>query len=400
MAGPGLPTNVDATHADTGSAYVKQHQQHHDAIHGYINAYGGGVIGESLNMLDPRVGAVGDGVTDNAAAFGRAQTLLDANGGRLFFPPGNYLTSAGIQLVGQSTVAGAGERTTTLTAKAGPSFSMFYTPNDNISRYSVTIESMLIDGNAPNMTGSAHLIEMVGASGLSLSKLALNNPRGYAIHWWNGSGAVADAVGGWFHQIRVFGHPTSQNHGIVLDSGSSDASMVQVDVGAMPGTGIILSGHSGAILVDVSCWLCKENGFYFYGANRVNLTGCLADWPGEAGYKVWASPNAMFTSCKVNEPSQAGPGHSGFFLCGDMGTNRITNVSLVNCYSYGTTATDTGTKAWIPPYGIALDAAANADGMTVVGGVYAPIGVAAFNPAFLAATNVKVRGVLGASDSG
>lgn len=40
MAGPNLPINIDTTYADSGTdTTVKSHQQHHDAIHGVVNAF-------------------------------------------------------------------------------------------------------------------------------------------------------------------------------------------------------------------------------------------------------------------------------------------------------------------------------------------------------------------------
>lgn len=47
-------------------------------------------VSEPLSFTDPRIGGVGDGVTDNTAAWNRAMSLLTPSGGALDFLPGVY----------------------------------------------------------------------------------------------------------------------------------------------------------------------------------------------------------------------------------------------------------------------------------------------------------------------
>lgn len=402
MAGPGLPTNIDATYPDTGGTDVKIHQQHHDTIHSYINAYGGGVVGESLNALDPRVGAVGDGVTDNTAAFANATSLLSVGGGDFLIPPGLYFTSAGIPaMAGGTRIRGAGIRSTTVKAKAGASFTMFGTADNNVSRYGIHISDISLDGNASNMTGSAPLVDLPGATELTMQGVYILAPRGNAIRW-RGATAGAPAIYGVFHNLVIRGDvAASQGDGVVFDSGSSDAHMTQSDIGYFPnGNGLTLSGHPGSSLSNINIWQCL-NGFQFYWCQRSMVTACLADWSGHYGFYITGGQNLLFSSCSSHESSQTAQFYDGWYFDGDATTHKNIDISMDGCRAWGTTATAAGgTKAWIPNYGISLATSTFLDGLTVTGGSYRNNAAGAINAAALAASNVKIRGTLGQADQG
>ncbi|QHF24088.1 hypothetical protein GTU73_08745 [Rathayibacter sp. VKM Ac-2804] len=66
-------------------------------------------FGGRLVFTDPQVGGVGDGVTDNTAAFNRAMVLIGATGGEVFFPPGVYrIDGTTLPVPGGVTLRGTG----------------------------------------------------------------------------------------------------------------------------------------------------------------------------------------------------------------------------------------------------------------------------------------------------
>lgn len=68
---------------------------------------------ETFSVKD--FGAVGDGVTDDTINITKAlEALVRAGGGTLYFPPGTYIISAGIPLVGKVHYKGAGKNNTTI----------------------------------------------------------------------------------------------------------------------------------------------------------------------------------------------------------------------------------------------------------------------------------------------
>lgn len=92
-----LPTNLDATYADSGTdATVKLHQQYHDAIHAKVNKLPSFIALFNVELY----GAVGDGVTDDTAAIQAAITAAQAFSnvntatGVVYFPQSDYKISA------------------------------------------------------------------------------------------------------------------------------------------------------------------------------------------------------------------------------------------------------------------------------------------------------------------
>lgn len=53
-------------------------------------------IGTYINITDPRYGGVGDGVTDNTAAWNAAVAALTATGGTIYFPAGKYFFTGAV----------------------------------------------------------------------------------------------------------------------------------------------------------------------------------------------------------------------------------------------------------------------------------------------------------------
>ncbi len=89
MAPTPLPTDLDATFADTTDASVKAHQQHHDRIHALLNNL-------TVDARDYLVAPYA--TTDNSAALAQAATDVRAAGGGTVLLPAGTVLGANIPL--------------------------------------------------------------------------------------------------------------------------------------------------------------------------------------------------------------------------------------------------------------------------------------------------------------
>jgi hypothetical protein len=117
---------------------------------------GGAVVGAGLGRVKPQwFGALGDGVTDDAAAVQAAANAVKAAGGVLFFPAGTYLLGASIGLGGLTkdlVIAGAGLGLVKIKRKDGTVTAdfqgVFGIGNATGSSVRVTTRDLYIDQNA------------------------------------------------------------------------------------------------------------------------------------------------------------------------------------------------------------------------------------------------------------
>jgi hypothetical protein len=74
-----------------------------------------GVSGMFFNVKDPTYGAMGDNVSNDAAAIGAAITAAATNGGIVFFPPGTYRCTTGLSLSKKVSILGCGPESSIIT---------------------------------------------------------------------------------------------------------------------------------------------------------------------------------------------------------------------------------------------------------------------------------------------
>lgn len=75
----------------------------------------GAVTGMLFNVKDPAYGAVGDNVSNDAAAIGAAITAAATNGGIVFFPPGTYRCTTSLTLSPKVSMLGCGPNASIIT---------------------------------------------------------------------------------------------------------------------------------------------------------------------------------------------------------------------------------------------------------------------------------------------
>ena len=75
---------------------IRATKEHNEYVALYGEMYDvGGVV---FNVKHPKFGAVGDGVTDDAAAIQAALDALPASGGTVYFPLGIYMVGTKIEI--------------------------------------------------------------------------------------------------------------------------------------------------------------------------------------------------------------------------------------------------------------------------------------------------------------
>jgi hypothetical protein len=134
MAGPGLPVTVDSTWADSATdASVKQHQQHHDALHAFANRYdvdavpsGGQVptFDATSGLYKPATPAGGGGPTfmavsqggsvDNRAAINALIDQANAVNGAVELGPGLHRLTGPLNALYSATLYSKGGSKITL----------------------------------------------------------------------------------------------------------------------------------------------------------------------------------------------------------------------------------------------------------------------------------------------
>lgn len=137
-----------------------------------------------------RLGARGDGVTDDTAALQRA---LDGGNRTVVIPPGTYLIRTSLLLDSGTTVRAARDAVIRLADGAGTSVDVFLLSNRDrrAGTRDLVIEGGIWDGNNPTnrrgdpkktlpcYTGVA--MNFINVQGLVLRQLVIRNPESYAI---------------------------------------------------------------------------------------------------------------------------------------------------------------------------------------------------------------------------
>ncbi len=180
--------------AHNATGQVKYTQAGTGAVERTLNAR----LGDALSVKD--FGAVGDGVTDDAAAIQAAINAANTQGGgTVFVPYGTYLVGAAVTL--KSNVYLEGQGTTTIKLKTGTntsvlegqSFSSLSGTNSGSGISNFGITGLIIDGNKSNNaspgSNSGHGIAFYGRD-FYIEQVEIINCARQGLHSEYGDGAV------------------------------------------------------------------------------------------------------------------------------------------------------------------------------------------------------------------
>lgn len=212
---------------------------------GRIGALAGAVANVKL------YGAVGDGVTDDTAAFGAAIASLPAyaagvGGGTVFCPPGTYLISSAISLSSGVRLAGAGMRASVIKGNvAGP---LITTPTDAsgepISFYQA-LDGLFVQNTSVSALSRA--IEIVQCSNFTAARCTFQAAAGVTVilRGTNLSDIISCRVGG----------AVGPDFGLFIEGNTASGSCAVIRV-------------IGTSFSDTKC------GIKALGVNGLDIIGC------------------------------------------------------------------------------------------------------------------------------
>lgn len=311
-------------------------------------------------------GAIGDGVADDTAAIQDALDSLTVRGGRLYFPSGEYRTTAA--LVVPAFVHLFGDRTT-VTTKG----SVIRLRDSNVNLFNIAdgdwcIENLVLWGNAGSAAGTGHLLNLGVAGGAFCSGGYLRNVRLYeapqaAINLSNAGDTVIDSCG--FE---------SNNYGILGNDVGGVASDIRI-----VGSNVFYANYQDLYVTYANRWLVQSALFqltgspafgtdatqYFGGTSTsVSVLGCIFDRPGGAlridggslnivANNKWVEPKrsavilSLASSYNIVEGNSLLNGsqilantHDGISVGSTSGFNVIRNNQIVLGFRYGINIVD------------------------------------------------------------
>lgn len=238
-------------------------------------------IADTVSVKD--FGAVGDGITDDAAAIQAAINSLDARGGTILFPKGTYMVSTGITLKTRAELRGSDRNNCTI--RALPSATGITVLGLTGSAYNCRIRHLSIEGNdaaakgiailgATNGSNAHHLIEDVNASGCTVNAIHLKfiiYSRLQSVYASGGATTVLleDMLAGSQEQCVYYNGSVQTVHMIRCSDIKAHACVYYNDV-AFPATQIMLMD---------ACWGCTNvlGTFEPQGAGCVTNTVTIND---------------------------------------------------------------------------------------------------------------------------
>lgn len=217
------------------------------------------VGGAYVNAMDPQFGAVGDGVTDDSAAFQAAVDAVGGQGGTLVIPPGVYYVASKIVL---PTLAVAGTHTENRFLVSGYGATLW-------TDQAITIMGRVVpasyDSTGPNsvqMSSIRFVIEGITFSG------------------WDGAASTAGSIG--LDMYGQFGMRVADCMFTALDIGLRQTHCLMTLVHSCITFGCISYGfqlrsgagiYSGGTTSNSGC-----NHTQFYSCRDAATTGALAGW--------------------------------------------------------------------------------------------------------------------------
>ena len=319
-----------------------------------------------------RLGAVGNGITDDTAAI---QAVIDAcpPGGTVYLPRGVYKTTATLDLKNGVSLRGEHANLMVGPGMTGSEYPCFIQPAATFTGTSVIQIIGDTDGGHPNISGEQRITDLMIDGSLLTGSVDGLYARG------NVQNVVLDNV-----TIRQ-----ATNNGLVTASRSDGTypyswRLHHVMVDNCHANGLLLTGCTDVTLDDVQAIGCWGQGFILENCTNGQLLSCRAEWNGSHGYHItgnwgdWAGSGGMqITGCQTDRNGQhglyidatgntpilvsglqtrrdgrnGGSGGGGFAGLAVIGATVPVTIDGVTCYP-GVDDGDTGTNS--PQYGARL----------------------------------------------
>lgn len=307
MAKYALPTNLDTSYGDSGAdASVKLHQQHHDALHGFLDRF-------ETTYNPPRIinvmdyGAVFDGVTDDTAAI---QAALDAAVNPFGGLSGNDLTATIVQMPPGRAYISQLKLTQNVWLR-GHGASSTYLLHSSTTNYAIVLKT----GDEVQTTVSDFGIIQSGTATAG---------GGIQINQTGGASITGDSI----HTIRNL-MIVETYQGIVL-TGGSETRVTRVTIQRPKSTGVYATA-TDLFISDVTVAQAVAGGMDILGGNS-RIWGCKVFGGGDGSANTFAfaftgSGRHEVTCCEVQDFNG-----SGFSFSNSIGTCLL--VDSCSGYAY------------------------------------------------------------------
>lgn len=277
----------------------------------------GGSGGGPLYFNVVTYGAVGDGVTDSTLAIEAAiDAAINAGGGTVFFPSGNYLITGEVDIGTGISLLGEGSEASQITQ--GSTVSNGIGADDAAS---ISIQGLFINGPG---SGTGVGITMGWTSNGNVPFLDFRDVK---VHNFGSDGIAIET-------------PIVSNFTQVVSQGNG-------------GYGFNFY-HAGTSCTFDSCW-ARDNafaGYHFYESVYMNLSGCASDGNG-VGYLVENAQSIGFYACGCESTVASGGDWDGTAF-------KISNSSVIGLYDVWITANN-AIGIWVTNGSIATEIFGAAD---------------------------------------
>jgi hypothetical protein len=257
-------------------------------------------------------GAVGNGSTDNTAAFTAALAAAApanpyATSTTVWVPPGFWVTGP-LTIPHGVTLRGAGPRATTLIAKAGMAAGPFITNATHAEM--VCVMDLRLQGNSQNQTHTINGLVFSGNWTYSSGTDEYNDLRCRAINlhieYFNGDGIQSlykhDSI---FQNIQVW---EVGGNGVYS---TNDDYLNNIDCGNCGLDGFLVAGN--ALISNCKAWFCGWSG----GASTVTSSSTTTG----SGFHITSTAGGTLANCYAQDN-----GRNGFYF---DGTANVSAVGLV-----------------------------------------------------------------------
>ncbi|GAB1642011.1 glycosyl hydrolase family 28-related protein [Krasilnikovia sp. MM14-A1259] len=263
------------------------------ATTGYYAGTGSPPTGEATSDVR-KLGATGDGRTDDTEALQRAIDAVKDTGGVVYLPPGVYLTR-GLRLYSRVHLRGAGGDTTTLKLHKGANkailesdrFSELTGTDKNAGIGHFSVRDLTLDGNKDENPDGGYGIRVYGY-GYELSEVIIFNCRQDGLYSeWSASAALPSPS----HQMeaRLTAVRSHDNEGDGLNfNGPHDSMFVNCVSFENSGVGFRMAGQShGSQMINCHGWGIRQAVAFHLAALSIGCVNCYADINGGVGVRIF-----------------------------------------------------------------------------------------------------------------
>jgi hypothetical protein len=276
-----------------------------------------------LSLLDPRVDCDLDGTGDQATKIATAISLLPADGGHIYQPPG-ILRSGAISFDRPVRWEGAGNLATTIQAASGFTGTLMTITADAVGS---SISHVQLGGG-----GSATKLLLVASARTRLDHLHLtgqDGAAGAAIHF-NGVSTGDSAHAAQVSNVRII---DCDGYGIWLQGFAYDNEFENLWIGSC-NVGIRYENTNG-FFTNAHVWGCVSNGIELR-AGKHTFTNCYVETNGGSGFNLFNADAVNIVGGTIWKNQGSGANLSGtshrFKLIGaTVYDNGVAGVSAANC---------------------------------------------------------------------